>query len=98
MEREIINEFLAHMRQNGGVGREWYVGITDDPRSRLFNDHRVSETTGAWIYRDAGTINVARAVEQYLLDQGCDGGSGGGSTQSHFVYAYRRTASTNENA
>jgi hypothetical protein len=95
--QQTINEILSHIGQCGGLLSDWYAGITDDPRVRLFTEHNVQERGDSWIYRDAGTANAARTIEQNLLDQGCDGGPGGGSNSSKYIYAYRKTGGTNEN-
>jgi hypothetical protein len=96
-ESEIINKISSYITRNSEVWNNWHVGITEDPRNRLFSDHNVSEEDGAWIYEEGDSVDIARSVEQYFLEKGCDGGSGGGTSQSKFVYAYKKTANTNEN-
>lgn len=91
-----ISDFTQYIQKNGGAWLDWYVGVTDDPRTRLFSAHNVSEASGAWIHRNVGT-ETARATEKYFLDQGCDGGAGGGTNMSKFVYAYKKTTVTKEN-
>ena len=49
----IIRDILSLMQQNGGPGYSWYVGISQDARRRLFSDHNVSGSAGAWIIRVA---------------------------------------------
>ena len=98
MFEKIVNDFLAHMRQCGGSWQNWYVGIAEDPKARLFTDHNVSKDGDSWIHSaHAGTDTVARNVEQYFLSYGCVGGPGGGSSRSCFVYAYKVAPHTNEN-
>jgi len=92
--QEIIHDFDSHMKQEGNGYRNWYVGITSDPRARLFDEHQVSETNGWWIFRTATTTDSARAVEDHFLALGCDGGPGGGDTRTRCVYAYRKTFNT----
>ncbi len=98
MVDQIVDEFLVYMHQHGGQWRDWYVGVASDPKDRLFNNHNVVEQGGVWIHSgNTGTETVARADERHFLDQGCDGGPGGGSYLTKFVYAYKKTAYTNEN-
>ena len=89
--QKIIEDFQKYIWDSYA---NWYVGITNDPKNRLFKDHGVSQN-GAWIYRQADTTEIARDVEFFFLSQGCDGGSGGGDDDSGFVYAYKKTSSTN---
>lgn len=94
--QQIINDINEYMKQHGGTNAAWYVGIATDAKQRLFNDHNVSEQSGAWIYMQATSSTVARSVEKAYLDAGCDGGPGGGDDGTDYVYAYKKTASTKE--
>lgn len=91
---DIIRDFVNYM--DGVPYSEWYVGITANPRKRLFNDHNVSEHSGVYICKDAGSESAAREIEGYFLNLGTDGGGGGGDGSSRYVYAYRKTPTTNE--
>jgi len=92
-KQEIINDIAAHFM--GKVYGYCYVGITSNIDDRLFGDHAVSRENDHWIYRTATSHTVAREVEQYFLDAGMDGGSGGGDETSKIVYAYVKSALTN---
>lgn len=90
-----IAEIRNQIAKCGGYYSGWYVGIAADARDRLFRDHRVSENADSWIFRNCGNSTVARAVEQYFLNQGADGGTGGGDYKTIFVYAYKKAYHTN---
>lgn len=93
--QNIVNDFLDYMEKVGGYCGDWYIGITNDPKIRLFSQHGVDEQNGDWIHALADTNQVARDVEKYFLDKGCDGGSGGGDNSSTKVYGYKKSQSTN---
>ncbi|MYK32028.1 MAG: hypothetical protein F4051_10005 [Boseongicola sp. SB0670_bin_30] len=95
---EIVRDIRAHINKCGAGPYGWYVGIAADPKDRLFNDHQVSERNGAWIHRPANSSASARKAEKQLLEDGHEGGSGGGDENTTHVYAYKITASTDENA
>ncbi len=90
----IINDLFNYMAKCGGTRAQWYVGIAADPRACLFSRHGVDEQSGAWIFVPAANDNEARAIERYLIDQGFDGGPGGGTSGTRYVYAFRKTANT----
>lgn len=94
----LVNKIRAHIRDRGGVnaGFGWYVGISSDPKRRLFEDHNVDKQRGKWIWRKADSNAIARSAERYLLQMGCEGGTGGGDKKSLYVYAYKITQSTVE--
>mgnify|MGYP001573675134 CR=1 FL=1 len=93
--QQIAQDFKEYMAKNGGSYNDWYVGITSDINQRLFTDHDVRENGDAWIHAPADTNNVARSVEKYFLDLGCDGGTGGGDYTSKTVYTYKKNSHTN---
>ena len=95
IKERIIAEINAHMRNCGGANSAWYVGVASSAEERLFNDHSVDRTRDSWIYRRAASSSMARDIEQAYLDAGCDGGPGGGDAGTIFVYAYRKTRTTN---
>ena len=81
---DLITRFQQYIDRNGGIpkgygGYGWYVGVTSRPRERLFDEHKVNERSGAWIYGTAGSSRIARDVEEHFLRKGCQGGPGGRS-------------------
>lgn len=94
IKTQIIQAIEQYMNRSNGRYSDWYIGIAKTPRTRLFNDHNVSETFGTWIYRDAGTSTIAREIETHFLMKGCKGGDGGGDCSTKFVYAYKITGTT----
>ncbi len=96
MEKEKIKqEFEQHLSKCGIKNwDEVYVGISKDPRTRLFNGHCVDEEKDIWIFRKASSSTAARELEQELLGLGASGGPGGGDEDSVYVYAYKMTSKT----
>lgn len=95
-EVSIANEILQHVNSEGSSKSSWYVGIASNPRDRLFKDHNVQEKNSWWIYKNTVTDTSSRRIERYLIDSyGFDGGDGGGDYTTIFVYAYRKTHTTN---
>lgn len=93
--QQITNDIADYMSKIGGMAKDWYVGITSDGKQRLFNEHSVNENSDNWIFAPADTNVIARSVEKYFLDRGCDGGTGGGDYTSKTVYVYKKNSHTN---
>ena len=95
---DIIEKFKNYIAEKGGAYSDWYIGITSDIETRLFNAHNVNEQNDIWIYDNANTETSARSIEEYFVETlGTDGGTGGGDNTSIFVYAYKKNPHTNEN-
>ncbi len=87
-----INEYILNTKCKKS---DWYVGITSNPEHRLFSEHNVNKNNGQWIYKKATSDSVARAIEKEYINAGCDGGDGGGGSDSVYIYAYLKLQGTN---
>jgi hypothetical protein len=94
-ENYIIQAISEHVSYVGGTYPGWYVGVTADPKDRLFSQHNVQQKEDAWIFHQALSSDAARRVEQHFLDRGMDGGPGGGDGSSSYVYCYKKSSNTN---
>ena len=94
----IIREIIGHITKKCMFDdiSEFYVGITDDPDIRLFDEHNVNKEFGCWTYYEATNDQHAREVEKRLIAQGMEGGSDGGDDSSTWVYCYKITSDTEE--
>lgn len=98
-KKQIIAKFDEHLQKSK---REcygnFYIGITNDLDRRLFVEHNVSRKDGSawWIYCEAADKATAQAVEEYYLDKGMKGDTGGGTDDSTFVYCYEIDLNTKE--
>ena len=91
----VYDEIVAHIKSQGGPYPSWYCGIAADWADRLFNNHQVPRENHWYIARRCYTDTDARAVEEALLELGCDGGGGGGDTATVHAYAYLKSIETN---
>lgn len=92
--QQIIADFQNWIFKNGNMYREWYIGITSDINQRLFTDHCVNQID-IWVHAPADSNEIARSVEKYFLNLGCDGDTGGGDFSSTIVYAYKKNSRSN---
>jgi len=90
----IVMEMLEFIQREGSHPKTWYVGVTDDPQGRLFDEHQVNYQDDAWIYRQAASEIEAQRVQEYFLEFGLDGRKGALRSGARKVYAYRKGIST----
>ena len=93
-KEKIIADIKSHLQTTNYSG--FYIGITNDVERRLFGEHNVSKQKDCWIYRKADSKPIAQDVEEYFLDKGMQGDTGGGNDDSTYVYCYRITSYTVE--
>jgi hypothetical protein len=94
-KQQIVADIKGHIAKRDGGYSAWYCGIAADAKARL-KQHKVNLENGHWIYRSCANHNISRAVEDYFLELGCEGGGGGGDDDTTQVYAYEITNSTCE--
>lgn len=95
-ESEIKENIIGYIWGYGGSYSSWYVGVSENPKDRLFFEHGVREKEDAWIYQKASSSETARRVENYFVDVlGIEGEPGGGDEGAVFVYAYKKSLHTN---
>jgi hypothetical protein len=90
----IVINILEFIQLEGGHRMTWYVGVTDDPQGRLFDEHQVHYQNYAWIYRTASSEEEALWVEGYFLEYGLDGRKGSMRPDYLMVYVYRKGINT----
>ncbi len=77
------------MKAVGGTAKEWYVGISHDAVGRLEQHGMLGNPYAEWIQCD--DEKTARAIEEYLLNCGTQGDTGGGKPDKPptQVYVFR---------
>lgn len=93
-KQTITNEIKNHISEGGGAYSDWYVGISKNPRERLFQDHNVDEKKDAWIIRQAESESIAREIEDYFVNTLKTDGERGGGDNPDSVYAYKKKSHT----
>ncbi|MBD5367036.1 MAG: hypothetical protein HDR82_08565 [Bacteroides sp.] len=94
---EIVKRIDEHLGKSGKrYYSEFYIGISNNARERLFEQHHVDMNNSWWIYDTAQSTEVARDVEKHYLELGMRGGTGGGKENSNMVYCYVVTPTTTE--
>jgi hypothetical protein len=86
----IVMEILEFIQREGGHPRIWCIGVTNDPRRRLFDEHQVHYQKDAWIYRTAMSESEALQVQSYFLEFGLNESEEGWWPGACTVYAYRK--------
>lgn len=89
----IVHEFDQFILRFGGIYRNFYVGITDKPMSRIHDEHEIGQAI-PYVFKVTGNSEAARLIERYFIDKGCDSGKGGGDEASVYVYAYKKGPKT----
>ena len=83
-----INEYVA--KGPSLKISDFYAGITDDFKRRLFDEHKLKQTD-IWIACPCDSKETAMAIEKMCLSSGMQGDTGGGNKDSVWVYCYAVT-------
>jgi len=94
MKDEAIETILRFVQslEAAPIWNEWYVGTTDEPQRKLYEEHRASYTKSTYI-----SVNypaTAKAVEEHLIRRYGMDGKRGGKEYPLFVYAFKKLRDT----
>lgn len=93
----IINDIEMHISTcQGKYYSEFFVGITHDPRGRLFTEHHVDELTDCWSYHRAIDVDSAIEAKKQMRDKGMKGSDENENDYNIYVYCYHMTTKTIE--
>lgn len=91
---EIIAEMKEFISRHDENYANWYIGITNDPITRLLEDHKVDIDKDRWLCSEAINENVARMIEKRFVEEFGASGDCDDSESGSFVYAYRMSDNT----
>ncbi len=95
-------KIVSFIKNHGGNFKDWYVGITMDPKTRMQFGHNVNFHNDKFIILATSSCDEARLIEKYIIDNyatdGGPGGGGAGADETEYVYAYLKTKMTKEAA
>lgn len=91
--RGILQKALTNRRF---VVQDFFVGLTDDPKKRLFKDHRVDRYDGLYVYIEAGSTEEAQKAYHELLELDMNGTTLTDYKSGKYVYCYHINGQTIE--
>lgn len=83
-----INKFCQRIKVSNL--KRVHIGITKDPNRRLFNEHKITNEDYWWVHCKAKDEETARTVELHFLRMGMHGGTGGGDSDTIYVYCFAK--------
>lgn len=93
--KQIVSRIRGHIRKRGGVFAKWFVGVSKEPRSRLFVNHAVRKKGDYWILVRAESSVVAQRVKSFLVAKvGMAAVKDAAGKNPDFVYAYMKSSHT----
>lgn len=66
--QQVKYEFLAYIKEFDPTFSNWYVGLADQPKQALFEQHGVRDAEDPWLYKQLLTHRAARTVSQYFIE------------------------------
>lgn len=96
-KEKIIEKIDKHLEKSGKrYYYEFYIGVSNDAATQLFNKHHVNKENSWWIYITAKNSDDANDIRDHYLGKGMRGSSSVGDDNSNMVYCYVVTPTTTE--
>ena len=90
----LINSIKSKIMTGDQDFSSWYVGIANNVKRKLFEDHNVNEQNGIWIYVTAPDNAAARTTKSYFVQNRVAANDLDDEVGGLIVYAYKKTPST----
>jgi len=94
--QQIKFEIYAYIKEFGADFREWYIGISDDPKAAMRNYHGIEETEDIWLYKQAVSYRACQTIHRYFTEQLKVQGEQPTSADegTNCIYLYKKSART----
>lgn len=91
--QQIKFEILAYVKEFSTEWGDWYIGVTDDPQTALFETHGLDREKDIWLYKQAVSFAACRNVQKYFIEtQQMDGELvNDGDDDTDCVYLYKKS-------
>ncbi|KPG01476.1 hypothetical protein IP86_04295 [Rhodopseudomonas sp. AAP120] len=66
--QQVKYEFLAYIKEFDPIFANWYVGLADEPKRALMDQHGVRDSEDPWLYKQLLTNRAARTVQDYFVE------------------------------
>ena len=95
--QQLISEIMHLINMERSPYKDWYIGITSNPHTQLFQEHNVDLNNSWWVIKKAGNAEEAGRIQRAIINTyGTDGGNDEGNEKSVYVYAYKKTRTTRQ--
>jgi len=89
VHEEVVISIQTHMMRVGSDANLWYVGLANNIKKKLFEDNKVSEHNGKWIYRILESNAEAMEIKKHLVSVGMKSNDND-DTDGNTVFAYQK--------
>lgn len=94
---QIYKNFEVFVKSNDCCQAEWFVGITSNPKRKIFEEHKVSELDGVFMFNNTKSPSEAIELRNQLLEKlGLKGKKDYDGNYQTWVYVYQITNRTNQ--
>lgn len=91
---QILCSFDHYMALHRTKTTDYCVGVSDQPRIKMFGELGVCEEDGVWAYANAIRPGIARRLSSVLVEWGCEPVLGPPPDNATYVYIYLKSPVT----
>ena len=94
-EKEIVNNIETFISENGEPD-SFYIGVTSNPKKRLFEDHKVNrDNSNGYIYFQCSHHISARSIKEHFIKNiKIKGNMNKREKSNNFIYVYKISPET----
>jgi hypothetical protein len=92
---QIISDVQKYVNHCGGQYPSWFLGVTDNPKDKLFNEHCVDMKKDHWLFAFAMNPDSAKQILARFKELGAEVNDNALSPRARAVYAFKKSWRTN---
>ena len=94
--QQIKFEIYAYIKEFGADFHDWYIGVADDPKAAMLQQHGVDEKEDIWLYKQAVSFRACQTIQSYFTEKLQVQGAPlpAGDTAADCIYLYKKSART----
>lgn len=85
----IIKGIQDNLKLNINEAKEWYVGLASNIRKKLFEEHKISEENGRWIYQTLANKEIAKEIKQHFVSLGLKSEDSNDDQSGNIIFIYK---------
>jgi|TARA_B110000438_G_scaffold303570_1_gene365701 hypothetical protein len=66
--QQIKFEIFKYIKEFGANFEDWVVGVSNDPKTEMFERHKVNDEKDIWLYKQAVSFSACRTVQKYFIN------------------------------
>jgi len=66
--QQIKFDVYSYIKEFDSEFDDWYIGISNDPKTKMLAEHNVDEAEDIWLYRQALSLRACQTIQRHFVE------------------------------